>query len=83
VPVAMIIYTQYDFKFAFPFYMVIVLAIILVTSILVIGAVVFTVFAWVRRYWSVAERIHYTLVTLALLGMVWMMYYWRLLGFRY
>ena len=83
VPVTMIIYTQFDFKFGFPLYMVIVLAIILAASILVIGPVIFTVFAWVRRYWGVAGRLHYTLITVALLGMVWLMYYWRILGFRY
>ena len=83
VPAAVVIYTRFDYKLPFPFYMVIVLATILVASILVIGPVIFTVFAWVRRYWGLAGRIHYTLVTLALLSMVWLMYYWRLLGFRY
>ena len=82
VPVAVAIYTS-DYKSPFPFYMVVALAIILVASILVIGPVIFTVLAWARRYWSRAGRIHYTLITLALLGMVWLMYYWRLLGFRY
>ena len=83
VPAATTIYSKLDFKFRFPFYMVVVLALILVASILVVGPVIFTVFAWVRGYWGRAGRIHYTLITLALLGIVWFMYYWRLLGFRY
>ena len=83
VPVAAIHYTTLDWKFAFPAYMVAVLALILVASILVIGPVIFTILAWLRRYWGWAGRIHYTLITAALLGMVWLMYYWRLLGFRY
>jgi hypothetical protein len=77
------IYTSIDYKSPFPLYMVATLALILVASILVIGALIFTILAWARRYWSLAGRIHYTLVTAALLGTVWLMYYWRLLGFRY
>lgn len=83
VPVAITIYSKVDYKSPFPFYMVITLAIILAASILTIGPVVFTVLAWARRFWGLAGRIHYTLITVALLGMVWLMYYWRLLGFRY
>ncbi len=82
-PITVVFYMQSNSKLPFPAYMVIALAIILAASILVIGTVIFTVFAWVRRYWNLAGRIHYTLITLALLGMVWLMYYWRLLGFRY
>ena len=83
VPVAITIYSKVDCKSPFPSYMVVVLAVILAASILVIGPVIFTILAWARRYWSRAGRIHYTLITVALLGMVWFMYYWRLLGFRY
>lgn len=83
VPVATIVYSQLDYKYPFPFYMVVVLAIILAASILVIGPVIFTILAWVRRFWGLSGRIHFTLITVALLGMVWFMYYWRLLGFRY
>jgi hypothetical protein len=54
------------------------------TWVTILSAVfIFTVLAWTRRYWSLAGRIHYTLVTVALIGMVWLVYYWRLLGFRY
>jgi hypothetical protein len=83
VLVPITIYTSIDYKSPFPLYMVAILVIILVASILVISAVIFTVLAWARRYWSLAGRIHYTLVTVALLGTVWLLYYWRLLGFRY
>lgn len=84
VPVVIAIYLlKLDFKSPFPSYMVLVLVLILATSILVIGPVIYTILAWRRRYWDLMGRIHYTLVTVALLGMVWLMYYWRLLGFRY
>lgn len=83
VPAAVVIYMQFDYRLPFPIYMVIVLAIILMASILVIGPLIFTILAWARRYWNVASRLHYSLITLAMLGMLWLMYYWRLLGFRY
>ncbi len=83
VPVAIAVFIKFDYKSSFPLYMVIVLAIILAASILVIGPIIFTIYAWVRRYWSLTGRIHYTLVTMAMLGMVWLLYYWRLLGIRY
>ena len=83
VPLAVMFYLKADLKSPFPIYMVIVLAIILVTSFLVMGSVIFTLLAWVRRFWSLAGRLHYTFITVAMLGMVWLMYYWRLLGFRY
>ena len=83
VPVVTTIYSKLDYKYPFPSYMVVVLALILVASIFVIGPVIFTILAWLRGYWGRAGRIHYTLVTVALSGLVWFMYYWRLLGFRY
>lgn len=83
IPVAMAYFIAFDFKSPFPIYMVLVLALILAASLLVIGPIIFTILAWARRFWSNAGRIHYTLITVALLGMVWLMYYWRLLGFRY
>ena len=41
---------------------------------LTIGAVAFTVLAWQRRYWQVAGRVHYTLVTLAAVAQLWFLY---------
>jgi CubicO group peptidase (beta-lactamase class C family) len=83
LPIPIVIYTQFYLKSPFPLFMLFILAITLVASALVVGPIVFTLLAWRRRYWSITSRIHYTFVTLAMLGMVWLMYYWRLLGFRY
>ncbi|MFP4394074.1 MAG: serine hydrolase domain-containing protein [Anaerolineales bacterium] len=44
------------------------------------GAVIFTLIAWRDRYWSVSERLHYTLVTLAALIFLGWLEYWNLLG---
>jgi CubicO group peptidase (beta-lactamase class C family) len=55
----------------------------LVASILTLGVVVFTLIAWLKRYWGIASRIHYTMVTVAAVAFVWFLNYWNLLGFRY
>ena len=49
-------------------------------AILAVGAVVFTVLAWRRGYWTLAWRIHYTLVTLGAAAMVWWYFNWKVIG---
>ena len=55
----------------------------LVGAVLTIAALGFTVMAWKNRYWGVAGRVHYTLVTVAALAFIWWLNYWNLLGFRF
>jgi hypothetical protein len=55
----------------------------LMAAILTPGVVAFAVLAWRNGYWSFRGRVHYTLVTLAALGLAWWLNYWNLLGFRY
>jgi len=43
---------------------------------------VFVGLAWGNRWWKVSARVHYTLVTLAVLTVIWWAHYWNLLGFR-
>ena len=50
----------------------------LLIVVLVAGASTLTVPVWIRRYWSVAGRVHFTLVVLAGLAFVWVLYYWNL-----
>jgi hypothetical protein len=38
--------------------------------------------AWKRGYWTLARRIHYTLVTLAGLAFAWWFNYWNLIGWK-
>jgi CubicO group peptidase (beta-lactamase class C family) len=55
----------------------------LVAAVLTIAAIGFTVLAWKNRYWGVAGRVYYTLVTVAALAFIWWLNYWNLLGFRF
>ncbi len=51
-------------------------------AVMTAGAIVFTGLAWVEDYWSIGERGHYTLLTIALVGFVWFLYFWNVLVFR-
>ena len=43
---------------------------------------VFTALAWGNRWWKANTRVHYTLITLAVLATIWWSHYWNLLGYR-
>jgi CubicO group peptidase (beta-lactamase class C family) len=61
----------------------IILAIPLITTPLTLGLIYFAWQAWRKNDWSVARRIHYTLITLTALGFIAWTHYWNLLGFRF
>lgn len=67
---------------ATPAYFVALLVIPLLTAVLTIGLLVFTVRAWKESYWSTFGRVHYSLITLAALTFTWFVNYWNLLGWR-
>jgi hypothetical protein len=49
-------------------------------SLLAVGAVIYTILAWRRGYWSPAWRLHYTLVTLGAVAQVWWFFNWKIIG---
>jgi len=61
----------------------IVLGLGVLTTVLTVAALVYTVTAWKNNYWSIAGRAHYTLVTVAAVAFVWFLNYWNLLGWRF
>jgi CubicO group peptidase (beta-lactamase class C family) len=61
----------------------VVLGLGVLSAVLTAGALVSTVLAWKNRYWGVAGRAYYTLVTLAAVAFVWFLDYWNLLGWRF
>ena len=63
-----------------PAYFVALLAIPILTALLTVGLLIFTVRAWKEGYWSTFGRVHYSLITLAF---TWFVNYWNLLGFRF
>jgi CubicO group peptidase (beta-lactamase class C family) len=60
-----------------------VLALPVLAAALTVAALVYTVLAWKDRFWGLAGRVHYTLVTVAAVAFVWFLNYWNLLGWRF
>jgi CubicO group peptidase (beta-lactamase class C family) len=61
----------------------IVLGLGVVSAVLTVGALAYTVLAWKNSYWGVVFRAYYTLVTIAAVAFVWFLNYWNLLGWRF
>ena len=51
--------------------------------VLTIGALLYIALAWKDRFWGVAFRVYYTVVTIAAVAFVWFLNYWNMLGWRY
>jgi CubicO group peptidase (beta-lactamase class C family) len=54
----------------------------LLGTLLAGGVVICAGLAWWRRLWSLAARVHYTIVALAGIAFTWFLAAWNLLGFR-
>jgi CubicO group peptidase (beta-lactamase class C family) len=61
----------------------IVLGLGVLSAVLTVGALIYSVLGWKNSYWGIAARVHYTLVTLAALAFVWLLNFWNLLGWRF
>ena len=51
-------------------------------ALLAVLCVVDAVRAWRSRWWGLAARLHYTVVALAAVGLVWLLSFWNILGYR-
>jgi len=54
----------------------------LVAGVLAIGVVAFTFLAWVKKYWYGCRRLTYTLILIAGVVFLWVLYFYNLLGWR-
>lgn len=68
--------------FGVPFAYKVTLGLGVLSALLTVAALIYTVLAWKDRYWGVAFRIYYTLVTVAAVAFVWFLNQWNLLGWR-
>ena len=69
--------------FGVPFAYKVTLGLGVLSALLTVAVLVYTALAWKDRYWGVAFRIFYTLVTVAAVAFVWFLNQWNLLGWRY
>jgi hypothetical protein len=60
----------------------IVMGLGVLAALLTVGSLVYLVLVWKNRYWGIAGRFYYTLVTIAAVAFVWFLNYWNLLGWR-
>ncbi len=51
-------------------------------AILALALPIFTFLAWVKGWWKLGARVHYTLVTIAVFAGIWWANYWNLIGFK-
>ncbi len=72
-----------DLLYGVPLYFCVLLVLPVVTAVLSLVLVYFTVKVWRSYSWTLLGRIYYTLVTLAGLAFIPILYYWNLLGFNY
>jgi len=52
----------------------------LAIALLTPGLILFTFIVWIKGLWKLLSRIHYTLITIASVALVWLMYFWNIFG---
>jgi CubicO group peptidase (beta-lactamase class C family) len=72
----------YEAMFGVPRLFKIALAFPLIGALLGVGVLGFTVLAWAKKYWYGCRRLTYTLVLLAAVAFLWVLYFYNLLGWR-
>ncbi len=70
-------------EYGVPFLVKALLVIPIITTILAAALLFYGLLVWSRGYWSLVERLHYSLVALTCTGLVIWCYNWNLLGFLY
>jgi CubicO group peptidase (beta-lactamase class C family) len=73
----------WDFAYGVPRVIRELLIIPPVTAVLATALVIFSVCSWLKPWWSVFGRVHYTILTLAAVVWVWFLVYWNLLWHPY
>ncbi len=71
------------FLYGFPLSFRLLMSLPIIVAVLTVVAVGLTGLAWRNNYWGLWGRLHYTLVTLALVGFLLFANLWNLLGFRF
>jgi len=73
----------YEFVYGVPPIILALLCIPPLTTVLTVALLLFTVLVWKNGWWTLAGRVHYSLVTLAAVSFIPFLIYWNLLGFRF
>jgi len=74
---------QFFTSITVPLPLILLLVIPVIAAILTLFVIPLTVLAWLKKYWTLQGRIHYTLVTLALVTFIWWLNFYNLLGWNF
>jgi uncharacterized membrane protein len=55
----------------------------LIGAVLAIGVLGFTLVAWAKKYWYSCRRLTYTLLLIAAVVFLWVLYFYNLIGWRF
>ena len=66
-----------------PLPLILLLVMPVIAAILTFFVIPLAVLAWLKKYWTFQGRIHYTLVTAALVAFIWWLNFYNLLGWKF
>jgi CubicO group peptidase (beta-lactamase class C family) len=69
--------------FGVPFALKVLLVLPFLAGAMAVVVLFYIFMAWIKGYWTACARIHYLLVFFAVIGFLWFLYYWNLLGFKF
>jgi CubicO group peptidase (beta-lactamase class C family) len=72
-----------EVMFGVPMILKLLLGLPLFAAVMAVVVLFYTLWVWIKGYWTACARIHYTLVFFASVVFLWFLYYWNLLGFKY
>jgi hypothetical protein len=71
-----------EVMFGVPLLLKVALVFPLIAAVLAVGLLGYTFLAWVKKYWYGCRRLSYTLILLAGVVFLWLLYFYNLLGWR-
>ncbi|BAZ09025.1 beta-lactamase [Calothrix sp. NIES-4071] len=75
--------TGWKLAYGLPIVVIVLLCLPLISGVLSLLLLLFTILVWKNNYWSWMGRAHYSLITLASLLFIPFLAYWNLLGFQF
>jgi len=66
-----------------PLPLILLLIVPVIAAILTLFVIPLTVLAWLKKYWTFQGRIHYTVITAALVAFIWWLNFYNLLGWKF
>jgi CubicO group peptidase (beta-lactamase class C family) len=83
VILSLLLISQWEFNYGVPYILLVSLCIPLVSMSITIGLPFLNVLACRNKDWSIKQKLHYSLITVAALLFMPFLNYWNLLGFRF